>query len=124
MKPLDKMLTLREAAKISGYHQDYLGSLIRKGELKGKKVGRSYFTTEEALNEYIFARKITKKEWAFGHFFSQGRIKKIIVVSFFLLLGSFFYFLQSSERNYQATETPNTTLDLEPEFLADKNERK
>jgi len=34
----NKLLTLKEAAQISGYAPDYIGQLIRKGKLPGKQV--------------------------------------------------------------------------------------
>ncbi|HEU0085344.1 MAG TPA: hypothetical protein VFQ59_00060 [Candidatus Paceibacterota bacterium] len=123
MKSLKKVISLREASKMSGYNQDYLGSLIRKGEIKATKIGRSYFTTEEEIKNYIFAQKVIRKEWAFGHFFSQGRIKKILIASFMILVASFVYYLRSSEGNYQPTETPSTTLDADAETLTVQTER-
>jgi len=52
-------ITLKEAAKISGYSPDYLGQLIRKGKLTGKQIylNVAWVTTEEALDEYLKANK-------------------------------------------------------------------
>jgi hypothetical protein len=49
-----KGLSLREAAQILGYTSDYIGCLIRKGRILGKKVysGLAWSTTEEAIKEY------------------------------------------------------------------------
>jgi hypothetical protein len=60
-------ITLKEAAKISGYSPDYLGQLIRKGKLSGKQIylNVAWVTTEEALDEYL---KINKA----GGFTSTG----------------------------------------------------
>jgi hypothetical protein len=33
-----KYITLKEAAKISGYASDYIGQLIRRGKLPGKQI--------------------------------------------------------------------------------------
>ncbi|OHA04622.1 MAG: hypothetical protein A2934_01705 [Candidatus Sungbacteria bacterium RIFCSPLOWO2_01_FULL_47_10] len=51
----NKFITLKEAAKISGYAPDYIGQLIRKGKLPGKQIYSSvaWVTTEEALREYM-----------------------------------------------------------------------
>lgn len=51
----EKFLTLKEAAKISGYSPDYVGQLIRQGKLEGKQVFKSvsWVTTEEALRAYL-----------------------------------------------------------------------
>jgi hypothetical protein len=46
-------IDLKKASLLSGYHTDYLSSLIRSGKIKGRKVGRSWVTTENALKEYI-----------------------------------------------------------------------
>ena len=53
MPNLKKIISLNQASKISGYHQDYLSSLIRKNELKGEKIGNSWFTTEEEIRKYL-----------------------------------------------------------------------
>jgi hypothetical protein len=54
-----KYISLKEAAKISGYAPDYIGSLIRNKKLAGKKVysGVAWLTTEEAMKKY--QRKIS-----------------------------------------------------------------
>src|SRR3989338_9839948 len=51
----EKMITLKEAAKISGYAPDYIGQLIRKGKLPGKQVYCmvAWMTTEEAVRRYM-----------------------------------------------------------------------
>lgn len=43
------LISLARAAEITGYHQDYLGQLCRLGRLPAKKVGRNWFTSEDAL---------------------------------------------------------------------------
>ena len=53
----EKIISLKEAAENSGYHPDYLGSLIRNGKLEGKKIGRNWFTTEKAIKDFIAAQK-------------------------------------------------------------------
>ena len=49
----DSFLTLAEASKLTGYHQDYLGFLCRSGKLQGYKIGRNWTTTKRALDEFI-----------------------------------------------------------------------
>ena len=53
-------ITLKDAAKISGYSPDYLGQLIRKGKLAGKQVylNVAWVTTEKALKEYLENNKV------------------------------------------------------------------
>ena len=50
-------ISLKEAAKISGYSSDYIGQLIRQGKLSGKQVycNVAWVTTEEAVREYLQA---------------------------------------------------------------------
>lgn len=79
MENLKKVISLNQAAKISGYHSDYLSSLIRKGEIKGKKVGGNWFTTEEELKNYKFKQKVRHKKFALVDFMSPGRTKKIMI---------------------------------------------
>jgi hypothetical protein len=46
MNNLNSFITLREAGQKSGYHPDYLSSLIRDGKLQGQKLGKTWVTTE------------------------------------------------------------------------------
>ena len=54
-KPRDgELITLPEAAEISGLTRQHLSLLIRKGELWGTKMGsRDWFTTEKVVREYM-----------------------------------------------------------------------
>ncbi len=74
-----KVVSLSEAAKITGYHPDYLSALIRKKELNGRKVGKTWFTTEEALNDYSLKKKIRHKKFALAEFFSPLRTRNIFL---------------------------------------------
>lgn len=58
-----KYITLKEAAKISGYAPDYVGQLIRSGKILGKQVycNVAWMTTEEALRQYIKRNEGQKK---------------------------------------------------------------
>ncbi|HYV33636.1 MAG TPA: helix-turn-helix domain-containing protein, partial [Candidatus Limnocylindria bacterium] len=46
-------ISLADASKQTGYHQDYLGFLCRSGKLKGFKIGRNWVTTKAGLEEFI-----------------------------------------------------------------------
>ncbi len=48
-----KYITLAEAAIGSPYSQEYLSLLARKGKLFSKKIGRNWYTTREALDDYL-----------------------------------------------------------------------
>jgi len=58
-----KYLSLKEAAKLSGYASDYIGYLIRKGEIRGKQVhsGATWVTTEKAIRRYQEKIELKKK---------------------------------------------------------------
>ncbi|OGG40169.1 hypothetical protein A3A21_00740 [Candidatus Jorgensenbacteria bacterium RIFCSPLOWO2_01_FULL_45_25b] len=65
-KQASEYISLKDAAKISGYAPDYVGQLIRKGKLPGKRVycNVAWMTTEEAVEEYIKSSKQKKEEKA------------------------------------------------------------
>ena len=50
---LGELISLREAAKLSGLSQGHLPLLIRDGELWGTKIGRNWVTTEKAVRDYL-----------------------------------------------------------------------
>ena len=50
---LGELLSLREAAELSGLSQPHLSLLIRQGKLWGTKIGRNWVTTEQAVREYL-----------------------------------------------------------------------
>jgi excisionase family DNA binding protein len=49
----DELITLHEAAELSGLTQRHLRLLLSNGELWGQKLGRDWFTTKQAVNEYL-----------------------------------------------------------------------
>lgn len=89
MESLKKVISLNQAAQLSGYTQDYLGFLVRKGEIKGMKKGRTWFTTEEEVKNYIFKKKVRQNKFAFGDFFSPTRTRNIIVATIIVFIGGF-----------------------------------
>ena len=44
-----EFITTREANKISGYSADYLGRLVRSGDIFGRKVGRVWGIGQQSL---------------------------------------------------------------------------
>ena len=50
---IDDLILLREAALISGLSPNHLRLLVRRGDIWGRKLGRDWFTTEQAVKEYI-----------------------------------------------------------------------
>ncbi|GAB4422349.1 MAG: hypothetical protein Kow00106_19520 [Anaerolineae bacterium] len=47
------LISLVEAAKISGFSQGYLRRLMREGKISGIKIGRDWLTTEKAVKDYL-----------------------------------------------------------------------
>jgi len=50
---MEKLLSLSEASKMSPYSADYLSLLVRKNRLAGVKKDGKWFTTKEAVDEYL-----------------------------------------------------------------------
>jgi hypothetical protein len=50
---LDELITLREAAELSGLSHSHLRLLVRRGDIWGEKKGRDWFTTARAVREYL-----------------------------------------------------------------------
>lgn len=50
---LDDLISLAEAAQLTGISASHLRLLVRHGEVWGKKVGRNWLTTEQAVQEYL-----------------------------------------------------------------------
>ena len=49
----DRLLSLREAAKMTPYTQEYLSLLARKRRIAAVKVGRTWMITETELHRYL-----------------------------------------------------------------------
>jgi hypothetical protein len=56
---LGGFITLAEAAKNSPYSQEYLSLLARRGKLFSKKIGRNWYTTREAIQNYLAGQGLT-----------------------------------------------------------------
>jgi len=56
------IISLREASKISGYHQDYLSFLIRKNKLQGQKIGKVWCVEEGNLRKFMEEKGGLKSE--------------------------------------------------------------
>lgn len=53
MENKENLISLREASKLTPYSSDYLGLLVRKGKLEGKKVGGAWMTSKKAVELYL-----------------------------------------------------------------------
>ena len=52
-----RLISLPEAAELYGFHPEYLGKLARKGRLKAQKIGTSWVTTPQNVEDYISSRQ-------------------------------------------------------------------
>ena len=50
---LEELITLHEAAELSGLSPSLWRYLVSRGEVWGKKLGRNWFTTAQAVREYL-----------------------------------------------------------------------
>jgi hypothetical protein len=53
----NRLISLAEAAELYGFNPVYLSHLARKGRLKAKKMGNSWITTLENMEDYIRSRQ-------------------------------------------------------------------
>jgi len=50
---IDDLITLQEAAQISGFTTRHLRKLAINGDIWAKKLGRNWLTTVQAVEEYL-----------------------------------------------------------------------
>ena len=50
---LDELITLQEAAELSGLSASHLRLLVRRGDVWGVKMGHYWLTTAQAVQEYL-----------------------------------------------------------------------
>jgi excisionase family DNA binding protein len=46
-------MSSQEAAEYTGYTPRHIRNLLARGLVRGRKFGRDWFTTQEALDEYL-----------------------------------------------------------------------
>jgi len=54
---LDDLITLNEAAKLSGFTTRHMRHLAMTGEIWAKKIGWNWFTTTRAVQDYLSLNK-------------------------------------------------------------------
>lgn len=52
-----RLISLAEAAKLYGFNPRYLAELAKKGRLSAQKIGNSYVTTPQNMEDYIQSRQ-------------------------------------------------------------------
>ena len=50
---LDELISLHQAANLSGLSSSHLRLLVSRGDMWGIKLGRNWFTTPEAVSTYL-----------------------------------------------------------------------
>ncbi len=56
----ERLISLREAAALSGLSHAHLRWLARKGKLQATRMGRDWFTTEKAVDLYLNNEEVRK----------------------------------------------------------------
>ena len=56
-KNKDRLISLPEAAEIYGFNPRYLAELAKKGRLEAQKIGNSWVTTPQNVEDYIRSRQ-------------------------------------------------------------------
>jgi hypothetical protein len=96
---VEQLISLKKAAENSGYHPDYLGYLIRKGKLEGKKIGHNWFTTEKAVKKFLASQKFLPLK---DFLFSWAKPKLILVLLVTVIsIGIIVVYFSSSPVYYQ-----------------------
>lgn len=57
-----ELISLAEAAKLSGFSLRYLQDIAKRGRLRAKKIGRDWLTTVAAVEKYKATRKYIAKQ--------------------------------------------------------------
>jgi excisionase family DNA binding protein len=57
-----ELISLVEAAELSGFSLRYLQDIAKRGRLQAKKIGREWLTTMAAVEEYKRTRKFIAKD--------------------------------------------------------------
>ena len=73
----NKLISLKEAAQLTGYSSDYIGQLIRNGKIPGKQVYANiqWMTTLDAIKDYRKKSQNNKKNNNFSDRFNIHRRK-------------------------------------------------
>jgi excisionase family DNA binding protein len=50
---LEELISLREAAELSGLSASHLRLLVSRGGIWGRKIGRNWVTTADTVQEYV-----------------------------------------------------------------------
>ncbi|MDP2594043.1 MAG: hypothetical protein Q8P36_01770, partial [bacterium] len=76
-----EFITTREANKISGYSADYLGRLVRSGDIFGRKVGRVWVIDQKSLEAFLKAQSNHKIDRARALALARARADEYRIAS-------------------------------------------
>jgi len=88
MRKSKKFITLKEAAKISGYSSDYIGQLIRTGKISGKQIycNITWVTTAGAVLDYKSKKEKSNNKFSvIKDFFGDNKRKLLMEFEVFKL---------------------------------------
>ena len=58
----DELISLSEAATVTGLTMKHLGLLAREGKLRARKIGRNWVTTRKAVKEYMGDSEVRSRD--------------------------------------------------------------
>ena len=69
-----------EASKLCAYSQEYLSLLARRGKIFSKKIGRNWYTTREAVDDYLKTQSvfISLPKNIFGHLNAKASLASVL----------------------------------------------
>jgi hypothetical protein len=103
-------ILVREAAQKTGYHPDHISALVRSGKVDGKKVGRNWVVSEDALRKH----HVTKRYVSAPHAFS-ARTKilglLILAIAFIILVATLGFSRQDTAGEIRVIKSISDTVD-------------
>ena len=58
----ERLISLKEAAALSGLSHSHLRLLARTGKIDARRLGRDWFTTEQAVADYLQDAELRSKD--------------------------------------------------------------
>lgn len=101
-------IPLKVAAQMTGYHPDYISSLIRRGHIKGEKIGRNWVTTRREVETYLSTKKYVPASFLFQ------KSKMIVLLVIAVLIGFGIYEWQVVGHENPAAIVQNQSDESEP----------